>query len=266
MTTPTSYARRVTAAAPRPTGWPTPSVGAWTGAAAGAVAVLTVLEFTIRQLTVGTRPGLEEGDALVDFTARTATGTLGVILVDTFLMAAILVFLAGFRQLVTQVRPDVQWIADLSFAAGIAFVSVTLVGDGMEAGAALDATTAGGGDPSVIRALTVGHAMLFGSIGCVLTALVSGASGYLTLLTGALPRWTGVLALAVAIANLVAVGTAFGGTDDTSFHSAGGWGTALLATFPWLVWVVAVGVVVIRYRAHHRERAETAAIRVVGTP
>jgi hypothetical protein len=186
-----------------------------------------------------------------------------VILVDTFLMAAILVFLAGFRQIITQSRPDVQWIADIAFAAGVAYIAVTLVGDGMEAGAALDAGAPGGGDPSVIRALTVGHAMLFGSIGCVLTALVSAASGYLTLLSGALPRWTGMLALAVAAANLVAVGTAFGGTDDTSFHSAGGWGTALLATFPWLVWVVVVGVVVIRARRAHLDRARTAAIRVV---
>jgi hypothetical protein len=246
-----------------PNGWRTPSVGAWTGAAATAVAALTVLEFTIRQLTVGSRPGLQTGDALVRFTAETSGGTLMVILTDTFLMAAILVFLAGFRQIVTQVRPDVQWIADLAFSAGVAYVAVTLVGDGMEAGAALDASTPGGADAVVIRTLTVGHAMLFGSIGCVLTALVSAASGYLTLLTGALPRWTGVLALAVAIANLVAVGTAFGGTDDTSFHSAGGWGTALLATFPWLVWVVCVGIVVIRARRHHLERARTAAIRVV---
>jgi hypothetical protein len=60
-----------------PGGWPTPSVGVWTGAAALAVAVLTVLEFTIRQLTVGARPGLDEGPELVEFTARTGAGTLG---------------------------------------------------------------------------------------------------------------------------------------------------------------------------------------------
>lgn len=246
----------------QPNGWRAPSVGAWTGAAALAVAVLTVLEFTIRQLTVGSRPGLEEGEALVRFTAATSGGTLGVILTDALLMAAIMVFLAGYRQIVTQVRPDIQWIADLAFAAGVAYVAVTLVGDGMEGGAALDATTPGGGDATVIRTLTVGHAMLFGSIGCVLTALVSAASGYLTLITAALPRWTGVLAVAVAISNLVAVATAFGGTDDTSFHSAGGWGTAAIATFPWLAWVVAVGIVVIRYRHHHLARAHTAAVRV----
>jgi hypothetical protein len=250
---------------PRPNGWRTPSVGAWTGAAAVAVAVFTTLEFTIRQIGVGPRPGLGHARSLLDFTAGTSTGTLLVILTDTFLMAAILVFLAGFRQIITQIRPDVEWIGHIAFGAGVAYVAVTLVGDGMEAGAALDVTIPGGGDPSVIRALTIGHAMLFGAIGCVLTALVSAASGYLTLITGALPRWTGVLAMGVAVANVVAVGTTFGGTDDTSFHAVGGWGTAALATFPWLVWVVSVGAVVIRFRRQHLRRAETAAIRVIET-
>lgn len=108
-------------------------------------------------------------------------------------------------------------------------------------------------------ALTVGHALFFGSIGsigCVLTAVVSFASGYITLISGALPRWTGRLAVAVAIPNLVLVGTAFGGTDDTSFRAAGGWGSVALGTFPWLVWIVSVGIVVIRGRAGHLERAE----------
>jgi hypothetical protein len=241
-----------------PVGWRTPNVGLWTGIAALGVAVLTVTEFLLRQITVGPRPGLSEA-ALVEFNRRTHTGTLGVILTDTVLMAVILVFLAGFRQLIVQTRRDVQWIADIAYAAGIAYVVVTLIGDGLEGGAALDATV-DGGNGTVIRALTVGHALFFGSIGCVLTAVVSFASGYITLISGALPRWTGWLAVAVAIPNLVLVGTAFGGTDDTSFRAAGGWGSVALGTFPWLVWIVSVGVVVIRGRRTHLERAELSRI------
>jgi hypothetical protein len=237
-----------------PAGWPTPNVGLWTGVAALGVAALTVLEFMIRQLTVGPRPGLADVAALVAFNQRTHTGTLGVILTDTLLMATILVFLSGFRQLIVQTRPDVQWIADIAFGAGIAYIVVTLVGDGLEGGAALDATV-DGGSGTVIRALTVGHALFFGSIGCVLTAVVSFASGYITLISGALPRWTGWLAVIVAIPNLVLVATAFGGTDDTSFKAAGGWGSVALGTFPWLVWMVSVGAVIIRGRAQHLERA-----------
>jgi hypothetical protein len=237
-----------------PVGGPTPSVGLWTGAAAIGVAVLTATEFLIRQLTVGPRPALDDVDSLVDFNQRTAAGTLGVILTDTVLMAVILVFLSGFRQLIVQTRRDVQWIADIGYAAGIAYVVVTLVGDGLEGGSALDAS-AGGGNGPVIVSLTVGHALFFGSIGCVLTAVVSFASGYLTLISGALPRWTGWLAVAVAIPNLVFVGTAFGGTDDTSFRAAGGWGSVAFGTLPWLIWIVSVGIVVIRGRAGHLERA-----------
>jgi hypothetical protein len=237
-----------------PAGWPTPNVGLWTGIAAIGVAVLTITEFVIRQITVGPRPGLDEVEALVEFNERTHTGTLGVILTDTLLMAVIIVFLSGFRQLIVQTRRDLQWIADIAFSAGIAYVVVTLIGDGLEGGAALDATI-DGGSGTVIRALTVGHALFFGSIGCVLTALVSFASGYITLISGALPRWTGWLAVIVAIPNLVLVATAFGGTDDTSFRAAGGWGSVALGTLPWLAWIVSVGVVVIRHRATHLDRA-----------
>jgi hypothetical protein len=246
--------QRVTTEGRWPVGRPTPNVGLWTGIAAIGVAVLTVAEFVIRQIAVGPRPGLAEIDALVGFNQRTAAGTLGVILTDTVLMAVIIVFLSGFRQLILQTRRDVQWIADIAFSAGIAYVVVTLVGDGLEGGAALDASV-DGGSGTVIRALTVGHALFFGSIGCVLTALVSFASGYITLISGALPRWTGWLAVAVAVPNLVLVGTAFGGTDDTSFRAAGGWGSVAFGTAPWLVWIVSVGVVVIRDRAGHLERA-----------
>jgi hypothetical protein len=59
-----------------------------------------------------------------------------VILVDTVPMAVILVCLAGFRWLIVQTRRDVQWIADIAYAAGIAYLVVRLIGDGFEGGAA----------------------------------------------------------------------------------------------------------------------------------
>ena len=241
----------------------TPNVGAWTGVAAIAVAFFTVTEFVVRQIFVGSRPPLDQAEALLEFSHATAAGTLGVIVVDTFLMASLVVFFASFRQLITQRRRDLDWVSALAYGSGIAYVAVTLVGDGMEGGAALDAAGAHP-DVHVIRALTLGHALLFGSIGCVLTGLVAAASGYVTIVSGALPRWTGRLALVVAVANIAAVATVFGGTDD-SFHSVGGWGTAALATFPWLVWVVCVGVVVIQGRRDHHDIAKADATAAVAT-
>jgi hypothetical protein len=242
----------------------TPNVGIWSGVAALAVAFFTVLEFSVRQVFVGSRPDLGSTAALLEFSHRTAAGTLGVIVIDTFLMASLIVFFASFRQLITQRRRDLDWLSALAYGSGIAYVAVTLVGDGMEGGAALDAA-GDAPDVHVIRALTLGHSLLFGSIGCVLTALVAAASGYVTIVSGALPRWTGVLAVIVSGANIAAVATVFGGTDD-SFHSVGGWGTAALATFPWLVWVVCVGVVVLRgHRDHHAIAKADAATASVAT-
>ncbi len=236
----------------------TPNVGVWTGAAAGAVAILTVLEFLIQRFFVGRRPPGQDGAALTEWTARTSNGTLAVIVVDTFLMAVLIVFYACFRQLITQTRRDLDWIAALAYGSGLVFVAITVVGDAMEGGSALIAVS-GDPDPSAIRALTDGHALLFGSIGCVLTALVSAASGYATLVSGALPRWTAAVAGVVAALNImIAIATVFGGTDD-SWNSIGGWGTALFATFPWLVWVVIVGIVVIRARRQHLESAKAIA-------
>jgi hypothetical protein len=224
----------------------TPDVSLWTGFAAAAVAATLLAEFIVRA-TIGPRPPLADATALAEFLDRTSNETLMIIMIDTVLMAFVIVFLAGFRQIITSSEADLEWVADLAFGAGLLFVGVTLVGDAMEGGAALDAAS-GHPDPSVLRALTEGHMLMFGSIGCVLLALVSAASGYVTLASGALPRWTGIVAYVVAILNVIAVPTMFGGTSDSSFVSAGGVGVAIFATFPWLAWVIAVGIVTIRAR------------------
>jgi hypothetical protein len=224
----------------------TPDVRLWTGFAAAAVAATLLAEFIVRA-TIGPRPPLADATALAEFLSRTSSETLMIIMIDTVLMAFVIVFLAGFRQIITSSEADLEWVADLAFGAGLLFVGVTLVGDAMEGGAALDAAS-GHPDPSVLRALTEGHMLMFGSIGCVLLALVSAASGYVTLVSGALPRWTGIVAYVVAILNVIAVPTMFGGTSDSSFVSAGGVGVAIFATFPWLAWVIAVGIVTIRAR------------------
>lgn len=224
-----------------------PDVRLWTGISAVAVAVLMVAEFLVQALLVGARPALDDSEALAEFMTRTANQTLFTILIDTFLMAALIVFLSGFRQLITHTRPDLQWVANIAFGSGLLFIAVTLVGDAMEGGTALD-TMGLSPDASSLRALTVGHTLMFGSIGCTLNALVAAASAYVILASKAMPAWTGWLAYAVAALNLLSVPTMFGGTAPDSFFAAGGAATAMLATFPWLVWVACIGIVAIRDR------------------
>src|SRR5689334_11529295 len=223
---------------------PAPDVRRWAGIAALSVAVLLALE-SITKLTMGARPALDDSDALVAYIQRTSAQTIVVILADTFLMAALIVFLAAFRQLVVHAHPDLGWISDVMFGAGLVFVTVTLVGDAMDGGTALDVWDLTP-DPSAIRTLIEGHTLMFGSTGAVLLALVSATAAYLTFASGVFPRWTGVFAAATAVSNLVWAPVAFGGTEPGSFLAAGGWGNALLAIFPWLVWVFCVGVTAVR--------------------
>ena len=227
-----------------------PDVRRWTGIAAFAVALFLGLE-AITKLTMGHRPELDQSDALVAYIQATRVRTFIVILSDTVLMAWLIVFLACFRQLVTRARRDLQWIADIFFAAGVAFICVTLVGDAMDGGSALDVVGLSP-DPSAIRALTEGHAIMFGSTGAVLLALVSGAAAYLTFISEVVPRWIGVLAGLTAVSNLLWAPIGFLGTSPVNFFAAGGFGNALFAVFPWLAWVICVGITTVPSRGYFR--------------
>lgn len=221
-----------------------PDVRRWTGVAAIGAAALLITEFVLH-LVVGPRPELDQSDDLVAFFVAHHNLLLTIVLIDTVLMANILVFLAGFRQIITHARHDLQWIADIGYGAGVLFVAITLVGDAMEAGSALDVVRLTP-DASAIRALTEGHAVMFGATGCVLLAVVSGSSAITVLASGVLPRWTGVVAWVIAVLQLFGLVTIFGGTSDRYWFSSGGVGVTITATFPWLAWVITVGIVTIQ--------------------
>ena len=230
---------------------PDPDVRRWAGVSAFVVAAALLVE-VIAKLTMGVRPELDQSAALIEWAQNSRAATITVILADTVLMTFLIVFLGAFRQLVTQRRAELEWLCDVMFGAGLVFIGVTLVGDALEGGIALDVMNLRP-DPSVIRALIEGHTLMFGSIGAVLLALVSGTAAYLTFLTQVVPRWTGVLAAITAASNLVWAPAAFGGTSPENFAAAGGFGNAVMAIFPWLVWVFCVGVTTVR--GEQRERA-----------
>ncbi len=216
----------------------------WIGLSAFAIAVFLVIE-GVTKLTMGERPELDDSTALVEYIGARTTQTFIVILADTFLMAFLIVFLACFQHLVTASRPELGWVAQVTFGAGLVFIAVTLVGDSMDGGAALDVIGLEP-DPSVIRALIVGHSIMFGSTGAVLLALLSATAAYLTFTSGALRRWTGILAAATALSNLALAILGFAGTSPSSFFAVGGIGNALLGILPWLIWVFCVGITSLR--------------------
>ena len=232
-----------------------PDVKRWTGIAAIGVAALLTTEFILHQV-VGPRPELDQSAELAAFFVKHHNQLLTIVLIDTVLMANIIVFLAGFRQIITHTRHDLQWIADITFGAGLVFVAITMVGDAMEAGSALDVVSLTP-DASAIRALTEGHAVMFGATGCVLLAVISGSSAYTVLASRALPRWTGVVAWVVAALQIFGLATIFGGTSDRFWFSSGGVGVTLTATFPWVAWVITVGIVTIRGHSGFRRLPRT---------
>ena len=142
-------------------------------------------------------------------------------LADPLIMVGLLVFLAGFRHLIRQARSDYEWVATLVFGVGLMLFAIELVGDRLEAGAALDTSVKA--DPTAVRALMEGSFPMYGAIGLIMSAFLLASAGYATLGTGVLHRWTGWFAYGAAVANLAAAPSIFRGTDFvTGFYTASG--------------------------------------------
>lgn len=163
------------------------------------------------------------------------------------LYVTLLIFAVGLRELVRQANAACEWVGTISVVAMGVWLAVTLVANGLEGGAALD-TLADKPDPSVVRALTLGYLLIYnGAIAFVMTALYLAAAGFASVASGVLPRWTGWLA-GVATGLCVACIPAMyaGPADSAGFYNAGGWGAALIANFPPLLWFLAVSIILLR--------------------
>lgn len=220
---------------------------------AGAFGVAGVVVFFVAMplYFVGPQPAarLEETVPFSDSVARASTTLLlRTTIADPLIMACLLVFLAGFRQLVRQARADHEWVGTLVFGAGLVLIALELVGDGLQGAAALDTSVKA--DPSVVRALYGASFVFYGAIGLTMSALLLAAAGYATIATGVLPRWTGWIAYAAAAVNLVAAPSVFGGTDYTGFYTASGYVTFIgqAAMFIWFT-VATVAMLVRRTEA-----------------
>jgi hypothetical protein len=222
-----------------------PNIWRVTGFAGIACVVLSWAQFPLWM--VGSPPSVYDGAAF----ARHLLSIRGVVftrvLMDLGIYASMMVFAVGFRQLVKQARESAEWLGTLTFGAAIVWLSVTLVADGLEAGAALDAVS-GAPDPSAVRALVLGTMLIYnGSTAFAVTAMFLASAGYATFASDVLPRWTGwaaYLSAALCVACVPAV--YFGPVDTSGFYNAGGWGAAIIANFPPLAWFLCVGIVMLR--------------------
>ena len=191
---------------------------------------------------LGAQPAarLEDTVQFSDSLSRASTLILTrTTLADPLIMACLLVFLAGFRHLIRQARPDYEWVSTLVFGAGLVVIALELAGDALEGGAALDTSVKA--DPSVVRGLWEGSFVFYGAIGLIMSALLLASAGYATLATGVLPKWTGWVAYAAALVNLVAAPSIYGGTDYTGFYTASGYVT-FIAQGAMLIWFLIASV------------------------
>jgi len=191
----------------------------WTGAFGAAAGVLLLVASPL-YVMMGTPPPLEDAAKFTDYVTRSNVIGITTKLVDTLYVAGFIVFIAGLRRLIRQARSDYEWASALVFGAGLVGAAVTLVGDTLAGGAALD--TFNKPDPAVVRALTEASLLAFGAIGFIMTALFLAAVSYVILVTRALPRWTGWVGCVVAVLNVAAAPTIYGGNDFMEAVIAGG--------------------------------------------
>src|SRR5436190_310919 len=86
-----------------------------------------------------------------------------------------------------------------------------------------------------------------GSIAFAMTGLFLGSAAWGTFDSRVLPRWTGWIAVASAVLCAASVAAMYGGpVNYTGFYNAGGWGPAIVANLPPMIWFLTVSVVLIR--------------------
>jgi hypothetical protein len=232
-----------------------------TGLAAIACVALSWAQFPLWML--GSPPSVYDGAAFARHLSSIKNVVFTRILLDIGIYVALMIFGAGFRHLVREARAECEWVGTLVFGAAAVWIGVTLVADGLEGGAALDALS-GAADPSGVRALVEGTLLIYnGSIAFAITGLFLGAAGYATFASGVLPRWTAWLAYVGTGLCALCIPAMYGGPVSYSgFYNAGGWGPAIVANFPPLIWLLVVGIVMLR---KHRRLAGPRAVAPAAT-
>jgi hypothetical protein len=231
-----------------------PNVARLAGAFGLAALVVFLLATPLYFIGPAQPTGATDGRTLADFLTRTSAQVLTrTTIADPIIIGCFLVFLAGLRHVIRQARPEYEWLATLVFALGVTLSTLQLVADGLQGGAALDASSKA--EPAVVRGLFEASYVFYGAIGLIVAALMLASAGAVILATGALPRWIGWMALGGAVVNLIAAPSIYGGTDYTAFYSASGWIT-YIAQLTWVAWFAIASVAMIRRREPTPSTAE----------
>jgi hypothetical protein len=168
----------------------------------------------------------------------------GLLMGDAFLTGIatipLLVLFTGVRSIIRTAGEGWERAAALFFGAGTVTASVLLIGAAAEAAAAF--VSGSGTEPTTVRAAWAATQMVLTFV-YLPSAIVIGTLAYAALRTGILPRWLAWLSGVVAILEVIASLTIFGGTGN---NGPIGLLPLILGALPVFVWVVSVSVVLVR--------------------
>jgi hypothetical protein len=182
-------------------------------------------------------------------------------LLSVVMLAVLLMFFAGLRQLISTADGHGRGsdgLVSIGYSAGITYVAVTLVSASMEAGVPLYAPD-GTLDPTVDGPLAAGMVLIHGPIARILTIIVLVSFGLAASRSLELPKWVSKSAYIIAAANLMFIPSLYFGMNAANFYASNGWGSTATISSVLLYWTAAVGVAVLRRRRTPTPTAEGSA-------
>jgi hypothetical protein len=192
-------------------------------------------------------PGLAASDKLPDFAARNATNIMSCIFLDLIILTLMMIFFAGVRHLIRQANPQHEWLGSLFFGVGLVFVTLTFVADSLQASIVIDAFNPPA-DGVIIRSMLESTLLLYGSIALWLMAFLFAILSYVTQASGVLPKWSAWVGYVCALVCLAFVPTMFvHHVDMFGLYNPACLGAQAFANgFPLAVWMIVVGILMIR--------------------
>ncbi|WP_227980741.1 hypothetical protein [Nocardia spumae] len=163
-------------------------------------------------------------------------------------LIALVVFMSAYGHLVKDADRGYEWLGSLASTAGLLWATVALVSMGLEIGATIQAP-----DPIDPTITVSGTYVLYGAISRLLTALFMTTAAVTILRTRVLPVWAGRAAAGLAVVNVAFAPSMFFGNTPANFYAANGWGSTATVSGFTIIWLLAVGIALLRGPARPKE-------------
>lgn len=184
-----------------------------------------------------------------------ATNVMTRNLCTVVICVCLAVFVVVLSAALRRARPDRAVAAEVVRAAGVGYAMLTLVSASLENGVAMQYPD-GSMDPTVDGPLAAGIVLLHGPVARILLAVVGLGLASVLRGTRLLPRFVGVSAVVMAVANLAFVPSLYFGMDPAVFYAANGWGSTATISGLTLLWFGVLGATVLARRSLSTGRPE----------